>query len=61
MAFNEQLAQRIRVALKGQHGLEGKRMFGGIAFILNGRMCCGVETVYNTGVCGRSTIRWQHS
>ena len=43
MAFNEALAQRIRVALKGKRGLEEKRMFGGVAFMLKGHMCCGVE------------------
>ena len=43
MACNEQLARRIRVALKGKRGLEEKRMFGGVAFMLNGHMCCGVE------------------
>ncbi|MDB5104964.1 MAG: methyltransferase TrmH, group 3 [Fibrobacteres bacterium] len=42
MAFNETLADRISAALKDYKGVESKRMFGGIAFMLNGHMCCGV-------------------
>ena len=43
MAFNEQLAQRVRRALSGKRWVDEKRMFGGLAFMLNGHMCCGVE------------------
>jgi TfoX/Sxy family transcriptional regulator of competence genes len=42
MAFDDSLAERIRHALANQKGLEEKRMFGGLAFLVNGRMCCGV-------------------
>ena len=42
MAYDEQVAQRIRHVLGGQPGLEEKKMFGGLAFMLNGHMCCGV-------------------
>jgi TfoX/Sxy family transcriptional regulator of competence genes len=42
MAYDEQVAHRIRQALpQGPHITE-KRMFGGIAFLLNGNMFCGV-------------------
>ena len=43
MAFDEGLAQRIRKRLAGQKGLTEKKMFGGLAFLLNGNMCCGVH------------------
>jgi TfoX/Sxy family transcriptional regulator of competence genes len=43
MAFDEVLAGRIRDLLRGTDGLAEKRMFGGIAFLLNGNMCCGVH------------------
>ncbi len=43
MAFNEKLADRIREQLGPQHGLVEKKMFGGLAFLLNGNMCCGVH------------------
>lgn len=42
MAYDEQLADRLRTALVGQPGLEEKRMFGGISFMVAGQMCCGV-------------------
>ena len=34
MAFNENLAARIRTALARKKGIEEKKMFGGIAFLL---------------------------
>lgn len=42
MAYDEKLAQRVRVLLSDNKGYSEKKMFGGIAFLLNGRMCCGV-------------------
>jgi hypothetical protein len=43
MAFDEKLAARIRKQLGKRKGLTEKQMFGGIAFLLNGNMCCGVH------------------
>lgn len=42
MACDEILAARIREAVKGQPKLSEKKMFGGIAFMVCGHMCCGV-------------------
>jgi TfoX/Sxy family transcriptional regulator of competence genes len=42
MAFDSNLAERIRKQLAQQKGLTEKKMFGGIGFLLNGNMCCGV-------------------
>lgn len=42
MAFDETLAKRVRALLIGRSGYSERRMFGGIAFMLDGRMCCGV-------------------
>ena len=42
MAYSEELAHRVRAALQDQPGLSEKKMFGGIAFMLNGNMCCGI-------------------
>ena len=42
MAFDSGLANRLRAALDGQAGLTEKNMFGGLAFLLRGNMCCGV-------------------
>ncbi len=43
MAFDKQLAERMRAVLGTTAGIEEKTMFGGIAFLLNGNMCCGVN------------------
>ena len=43
MALDEQLAQRIRNLLAGQPGWVEKRMFGGIGFLVQGNMACGVN------------------
>jgi TfoX/Sxy family transcriptional regulator of competence genes len=42
MAFDEAVAKRVRNALGSTHEVAEKRMFGGIAFMLRGNMCCGV-------------------
>jgi TfoX/Sxy family transcriptional regulator of competence genes len=42
MPFDEGLAQRIREVLATERGICEKRMFGGIAFLLNGNMAVGV-------------------
>ncbi|HSF81771.1 MAG TPA: TfoX/Sxy family protein [Anaerolineales bacterium] len=43
MAYNPDLAERIREVLAGRPALTEKKMFGGIAFMLNGNMACGVS------------------
>lgn len=43
MAFDIILADRIRKTLGKQKGLVEKKMFGGMAFLLKGNMCCGVH------------------
>ena len=42
MAYDEGLAQRIREAFEGQPGVVEKKMFGGIAFMVQGNMSVGV-------------------
>jgi TfoX/Sxy family transcriptional regulator of competence genes len=42
MAFDERLARRVRALLVNQHELDERRMFGGLAFMLHGHMCCGI-------------------
>lgn len=43
MAFDENLASRIRAVLSAQPGITEKRMFGGVAFLRNGLMFVGVS------------------
>jgi hypothetical protein len=38
MAYDEELAERIREQLAGEQGVDEKRMFGGLAFLINGNM-----------------------
>jgi TfoX/Sxy family transcriptional regulator of competence genes len=43
MPYDELLAIRMRAALGPQAGLVEKKMFGGIGFLVNGNMACGVH------------------
>jgi hypothetical protein len=38
VAFDEALAGRLRSLLEGEDGLTEKKMFGGLAFLINGNM-----------------------
>jgi TfoX/Sxy family transcriptional regulator of competence genes len=42
MAYDERLAGRVRKQLSRRKGLAERKMFGGLAFLLDGHMCCGV-------------------
>lgn len=42
MAYDTKLALRIHDLLKSRRGIVEKKMFGGIAIMHNGKMCCGV-------------------
>ena len=42
VAYNEQLAERVRTIVGDAPGLSERKMFGGIAFMLNGNMFCGI-------------------
>jgi len=44
MAYNEKLADRVREMLEpAAKKIEEKKMFGGLCFMLNDKMCLGVE------------------
>ena len=38
---DEALIERIRAILKHRNGYSEKKMFGGVAFMIGGNMCCG--------------------
>jgi hypothetical protein len=38
VAYDEDLAERLRALVTGERGLTEKRMFGGLAFLINGNM-----------------------
>ena len=43
MTFDATLAARIRARLGNHAGVAERKMFGGITFMLQGNMCCGVH------------------
>ncbi len=42
MAFSEELADRVRDVIGVREGVTERKMFGGIAWMINGNMACGV-------------------
>lgn len=42
MAYDESVAERLREIFGNRPDVVEKKMFGGIAFMLRGNMCCGV-------------------
>jgi TfoX/Sxy family transcriptional regulator of competence genes len=42
MAYDEGVAERVRKVLRRRKDVTERKMFGGLAFLLNGNMCCGV-------------------
>ncbi|OBI06332.1 TfoX/Sxy family protein [Mycobacterium scrofulaceum] len=43
MAYDENLANEIRELVASERGIEEKRMFGGLAFLVNGNMSVAVS------------------
>jgi hypothetical protein len=43
MAYNLELAKRIWAHLAGLPGVSEKKMFGGVGYLVNGNMACGVH------------------
>lgn len=42
MAYDERLAERVRNMLAARPGYSERKMFGGLCFMLNGNMTCGI-------------------
>lgn len=42
MPYSDHLAERVRLALAHIEQVEEKKMFGGLAFMVNGKMCINV-------------------
>lgn len=42
MAYDEKMAERIAALLRGEQGISHKEMFGGIAFLVDGKMFAGL-------------------
>ena len=64
MAFDEALADRVRDVLAARPELSERRMFGGIAFMLAGNMCCGVigeDLMVRLGDDGEAALAEPHT
>ena len=44
MAYDTQLADRVRELVENEAGLSEKKMFGGISFLINGNMAVGASS-----------------
>ena len=44
MAYDHELADRIREAVQGEPGVTEKQMFGGLAFLVNGNMAVSASS-----------------
>jgi hypothetical protein len=65
MPFDETLAERLRPLFRGKYSVKEKRLFGGLAFMVNGHMCCGIvgkDLVVRTGPGGfEQALRQPHA
>ena len=53
MAYNEKLADRVREIISATHNItEEKKMFGGLCFMVNDKMCVGVEAAATAAAAG---------
>ena len=62
MAYDEGLATRVRDQLGDQPGLAEKKMFGGLAFLLDGNMACGVrghDLIVRVAADAAEAARWE--
>lgn len=64
MPYDASAADRVRRLLKGKKGFSERKMFGGLAFLLGGHMCCGVlrdDLVLRLGDAGAAkALRQRH-
>jgi hypothetical protein len=64
VAYSEELVERIRDVLDGRPGIVERKMFGGVAWMVNGNMACGVIAedrfllVEAAGIEERDLVRW---
>lgn len=65
MAYDEKLAERVRVLLHERGEPEERKMFGGLCFMMRGHMCMGIvgdELMLRTGPDGyESAVKRKHA
>ena len=50
MAFSEYLVERVRLRFKNKGHILEKKMMGGLLFMVNNKMCVGVDIDKKTGI-----------
>ena len=45
MSYDPEAAERVRQQLSGRDDVVEKRMVGGLSFLVNGNMCCGITGI----------------
>ena len=55
MPYDEDLANRIRELLADEGAVTEKKMFGGLAFLVNGHMCVSASRTYGRAAPGRNS------
>ena len=58
MAYDERLADRIRVILGKNKTVTERKMFGGLCFLVNGKMACGVLKNDLVAKIGKENHNW---
>jgi TfoX/Sxy family transcriptional regulator of competence genes len=56
LSYDREVAERVRQLLAGRDDVVEKRMVGGLSFLVNGNMCCGITgtaLMVRVGVGGR--------
>jgi hypothetical protein len=65
MPYDERLAERIRRVLASHKNISERKMFGGIAFLVDGKMCVGVvndELMVRVGKSGHTdALKKEHT
>jgi TfoX/Sxy family transcriptional regulator of competence genes len=56
LSYDPEAAERVRQLLSAHDGVVEKKMVGGLSFLVNGNMCCGItgtELMVRVGADGR--------
>ena len=65
MAYSDTLAERVRHLLSAERPVSERQMFGGLAFMLRGHMCCGIQGERLMARVGpelyNEALKWPHA
>ena len=65
MAYSDTLAERVRHLLSAERPVSERQMFGGLAFMVRGHMCCGIQGERLMARVGpelyNEALKWPHA